>query len=127
VHLEDGDRLVVPFVPETIQVVGSVFNPHAFLAGPNARVGAYLQLAGGPDRDADRKRMFILRADGSVVTQGNGASLWDSEFNKLRLYPGDAVIVPERNVRPSGLNQIMVWSQLMSELSLNSLALNALK
>jgi protein involved in polysaccharide export with SLBB domain len=126
-HLEDGDRLVVPFVPETIQVVGSVFNPHAFLAGPDARVGAYLHLAGGPNRDADRKRMFILRADGSVVTHENGTSLWDSEFNKLRLYPGDAVIVPERNVRPSGLNQIMVWSQLMSELSLNSLALNALK
>ena len=126
-HLEDGDRLVVPFVPETIQAVGAVFNPHAFLASRNARVGEYLHLAGGANREADSRHMFVLRADGSVVGRGMGRSVFDSDFKKLRLYPGDAIVVPEKEIHPSTLNQLMAWSQFMSQLSLNALAVNAIK
>ncbi len=125
-HLEDGDRLVVPFMPETIQVVGAVFNPNAFLASRGARVGQYVHMAGGPNREADRRRMFVLRADGSVAVHQMGNSIFDSDFQKVRLYPGDAVIVPEKEIRPSALNQLMVWSQFMSQLSLNALVANSL-
>ncbi len=126
-HLEDGDRLVVPFVPETIQVVGAVFNRHAFLYGENAMVGEYLHLAGGPNREADRKHMFVLRADGSVISHDTQGSLFETSFEQLRLYPGDAVVVPEKDVHPSMMNQLMIWSQFMSQLSLNSMEINLLK
>jgi protein involved in polysaccharide export with SLBB domain len=123
-HLEDGDRLAVPFPPETVQVVGSVFNQHAFLYADHARVGEYLHLAGGPNREADRKRMFVLRADGSVSHHG---SILDSDFKKLNLYPGDAIVVPEKDVHPSMLNQLLIWSQFMSQLSLSSIEVDLLK
>jgi polysaccharide biosynthesis/export protein len=127
-HLEDGDRFVVPFVPETVQVVGAVFNQQAFLYTEDARVSQYLQVAGGPNREADRKRMFVLRADGSVIGRAMGNSLFDgTDFGKLRLYPGDAIIVPEKDVHPSALNQIMIWSQFMSQLSLSALEAQSLK
>ena len=57
-HLEDGDSLVVPFKPDTVQVLGSVFNPQAFLFQSRLKAGQYLSRAGGPNRDADRKRVF---------------------------------------------------------------------
>jgi len=126
-HLEDGDRLVVPFIPETIQAVGALFNPHAFLYSNHATVGEYLHLAGGPNRQADRKRMFVLRADGSVVGHDMGHSFFEDDFKKLRLYPGDAIVVPEKDVHPSNLNQIMMWSQLASQASLSALEVGTLK
>jgi protein involved in polysaccharide export with SLBB domain len=126
-RLEDGDRLVVPFIPETIQVIGAVFNPHAFLYNHGARVGEYLHLSGGPNRIADRKRMFVLRADGSVVGHDMGNSMFQDDFKKLRLFPGDAIVVPEKDVRPSNLNQIMMWSQLASQASLSALEVGTLK
>jgi protein involved in polysaccharide export with SLBB domain len=126
-RIEDGDELVVPFAPETIQVVGAVFNPHAFLYGNHARVEEYLHLAGGPSREADRRHMFVLRADGSVVGRDMGKSLFEADLSKLRLYPGDAIVVPEKDVRPSGLNQLMLWTQFLSQLSLNAVEFSVLK
>jgi len=126
-RIEDGDELVVPFAPETIQVVGAVFNPHAFLYGNHARVDEYLHLAGGPTREADRRHMFVLRADGSVVGRDIGKSLFEGDLSKLHLYPGDAIVVPEKDVRPSGLNQLMLWTQFLSQLSLNSVEFSVLK
>jgi len=126
-RLEDGDKLVVPFVPATVQVVGAVFNPHAFLYGDGARVGKYLHMAGGVIRDADRRRMFVLRADGSVVGHEMGKSIFANDFEQLRLYPGDALVVPEKDIHPSGLNQLMIWSQFLTQASLTALEANALK
>jgi protein involved in polysaccharide export with SLBB domain len=110
-----------------VQVVGAVFNPHAFLYSQQARVGEYLRLAGGANRQADRRRMFVLRADGSVVGHEMGNSIFESDFVKLRLYPGDSIIVPEKDIRPSNLAQLMIWSQILSQLSITSLEAGVLK
>jgi protein involved in polysaccharide export with SLBB domain len=127
IHLEDGDKLVVPFAPETVQVVGAVFNQQAFLYANGARVAQYLHMAGGPNRDADRRRMFVMRADGAVVGHEMGNSIFTDDFEHLRLYPGDAVVVPEKNIHPSGLNQLMIWSQFLTQLSFTALEANQLK
>ena len=95
-HLEDGDRLIVPFTPETVQVLGAVFNPHAFIFHQGARAGEYLHLAGGPNREADRKRIFILRADGTVSSHDADSSFLGRGLSQLRLHPGDSIVVPEK-------------------------------
>ena len=126
--LEDGDRLVVPSVPATIQVIGAVFNQNAFLYRGNGNVADYLHWAGGTSREADRGRAFILRANGTVTPRESGQSVFaSSNFEKLRLYPGDSIIVPEKNVRPSTLSQILGWSQFISGYSMDALLVNSLK
>ena len=126
--LEDGDRLVVPSMPATVQVIGAVFNQNAFLYRGNARVGDYLHVAGGPNREADRKRAFILRADGTVTPRETGQSIFASaSFDKLRLYPGDTIVVPEKSVRPSAFSQIMGWNEFMSGFSTDALMVDVLK
>lgn len=125
--LEDGDRLVIPSKPATVQVVGAVFNQNAFLFRPEARVGDYLRLAGGPNRDADRAKAFILRADGSVTSHDAHEPIFSSGFSQLRLYPGDTLIVPEKSLRPSALHEISAWAQLVSGFALSTAAISAIK
>jgi polysaccharide export outer membrane protein len=125
--LENGDSLTVPSVPATVQVAGAVFNQNAFIFRPDARVGNYLRLAGGPDRDADRGRIFVLRADGSVTSRDTGAPVFASGFDRVRLYPGDTVVVPEKNVRASAMASFLAWTQIAANMSLGAAAINVLK
>ena len=61
--LEDGDRFIVPPIPSTVGIVGAVYDPNSFLYLEHKNAGQYLRTAGGPNRNADRKQIFIIRAD----------------------------------------------------------------
>jgi protein involved in polysaccharide export with SLBB domain len=88
IQLEDGDRFVVPRIPANVNVEGQVYSANAFLFAPHERVLNYLKRAGGPDREADRRRIFVLRADGSVVSRQYANVL------AAPIFPGDTVVVP---------------------------------
>ncbi len=125
--LEDGDQLLVPSTPSTVQVVGAVLNQNAFLYRNGARAGEYLHFAGGPNRDADRKQTFVLHADGSVTGHTSGQSIFSSGFNNVRIYPGDTVVVPEKNIGPGAMREFLSWSQMFSQLALGAAAVSVLK
>ena len=120
--LEDGDRFVVPPVPSTVNVVGAVYDQNSFLYQKTRPSGAYLQLAGGPNRDADKKRSFIIRADGSVVSWKAANGLWGNTFEELKMFPGDTIVVPEKGFN-SNLRSIIEWSQLFSQFALGAASL----
>ncbi|MGA2832603.1 MAG: SLBB domain-containing protein [Terracidiphilus sp.] len=126
-QLEDGDRLIVPPTPATIQVIGAVFNQNAFLYRSGARVGQYLHLAGGPNRDADHGQIFLLRADGSVTGRSARQSIFSSGFQDSRLYPGDTIVVPEKNVGPGVMHEFLSWTQSFSQLALGAAAIDVIK
>ncbi len=86
--LEDGDRFVVPRVPATVAVEGQVYSANAFVFVRGRRVRDYLKQAGGPDRNADSKRAFVLRADGSVFSRQYG------NVAHANIFPGDTIVVP---------------------------------
>ena len=128
ITLEDGDRFVIPPVPATVNVVGAVYDQNSFLYAQARRAGTYLQLAGGPNRDADRNHEFIIRADGEVVSSVRGKTIWTgSEFNNLRINPGDTIVVPEKTIKPSAMQGLLNWSQLFSQFALGAAALSVLK
>jgi protein involved in polysaccharide export with SLBB domain len=127
ITFEDGDRFVVPSVPATVNVVGAVYDQNSFLYARGQRSGAYLKLAGGPNRDADRKHAFIIRADGEVVSRDMGKTIWSgSDFNNLRMNPGDTIVVPEKTFKPSALRGVLDWSQLFSQFALGAAALSVI-
>ena len=126
-QLEDGDQLLVPPVPATIQVIGAVLNQNAFLYRSGARVGQYLHMAGGPNRDADHGQIFVLRADGSVTGRSAGQSIFYSGFQDARLYPGDTIVVPEKNVGPGAMREFLSWTQIFSQLALGAAAIDVIK
>jgi protein involved in polysaccharide export with SLBB domain len=128
IPMEDGDRFVVPPLPATVNVVGAVYDQNSFLYAPGKRTGAYLQLAGGSNRDADGRHEFIIRADGEVVSRAKAETVWGGgEFNNLRINPGDTIVVPEKSLRPSALRGVIDWSQVFSQFALGAAAVNILR
>ena len=124
--LEDGDIFSVPPQPATVNVVGSVYDQNSFLFVPNRRVGDYMKLAGGPNRDADKKHIFIVRADGSVVSRTTNSGVWGNTFEAAKMNPGDTVVVPEKTLRPTALRSFLDWSQLFSQLALGIAAISVI-
>jgi len=90
--LEDGDIVTVPNIRSTVNIIGSVYNPSMYLYAEDRNVKYYLEQAGGADRDSDPKHMFILRANGTVVSKQHEKD----HFEKLHLLPGDALVVPAK-------------------------------
>lgn len=107
-ELEDGDILTVPATPGIVHVIGEVFNPTSLQYEKGRTVSYYLRKVGGMTKDADKKQVSVIKADGSVVSiqQGNRAKLifWDSEqkswffggFMSMEMEPGDTIIVPRK-------------------------------
>jgi protein involved in polysaccharide export with SLBB domain len=124
--LQDGDQFVVPSKPATVNVVGAVYDQNTFVFGNERRVSDYLRLAGGPNRDADRKHAFIIRADGSVFSWPSANGLWGNAFLATKINPGDTLIVPEKTLRPSALRGLLDWSQVFSQLALGVAAVRVL-
>ncbi len=126
IAMEDGDHFSVPSVPATVNVVGAVYDQNSFLFGTGKRVGAYLGLAGGPNRDADYKHSFLIRADGEVVSSDLGKGLWAQKFKNLPVYAGDTIVVPEKTYKPGTLRTVLAYSQLFSSLALGAAALTVI-
>lgn len=127
IALEDGDRLLVPFRPATVEMLGAVYNKNSFLYRRGQRVDDYLKRAGGPSRDADRGRMFVIRADGSILSKQSVKGLWSGGFASLRLMPGDAIVVPYRLNQGSLLKGLRDWSQVFSQFALGAAAIRVIQ
>ena len=124
--LDDGDRFTVPAKPSTVGVMGMVYNENAFIYRPGKSVSDYLGLAGGPTRDADESRMYVLRADGSVLSAQNSSSIFNN-FSRGRLMPGDAVVVPEMLDKFSFTKELKDWSQIFYQFALGVAGLKVLR
>jgi protein involved in polysaccharide export with SLBB domain len=123
ITLEDEDRFMVPPIPATVNVVGAVYDQNSFLYERERRAGDYLHMAGGPDRDADSRHDFVIRADGSVVSRSAENGIWGNSFDALRIDPGDTIVVPEKTFKPSALRGFLDWSQLFSQFALGAAAI----
>jgi protein involved in polysaccharide export with SLBB domain len=130
--LEDGDRFVVPKMPSTVSVQGQVYFANAFVYKSGERVLDYMHLAGGPDRDADRNREFILRADGSVVSHQYGnlaerALFTDHDFDHIAMLPGDTIVVPPTVEKGSTMRNLVNISNILQGFGLGAAAISVLK
>ena len=92
VILRNGDMLYVPKFEQEVTVIGEVQDPTSHLYNPNLSRSAYVRLSGGLTSEADRKHIYVVRADGSVVTGGH-SSFWFSHSG-TQIKPGDTIVVP---------------------------------
>lgn len=119
--VENSDRIVIPPRVNTIGVFGAVYRPASFLLGDKPlRVRDYVEQAGGTIRGADRGNIFVVRANGSVVTKRRGAL-------NARVLPGDTVFVPVRTQSSSVLAKIRDISQIIFQLGISAAALAAIR
>jgi polysaccharide export outer membrane protein len=107
VELRPGDRLIIGKRPGSVNVMGEVYNPNALLLEKGKDVSYYLSLVGGITDSADKKQIYIVKADGTVNSKRQeklGLFNWDTQekrwrfgsFNSIKLDPGDTIIVPKK-------------------------------
>jgi protein involved in polysaccharide export with SLBB domain len=126
--LEDSDRLTIPHTPSTVSVLGNVYNPGSFIFESHNTTGAYLEMAGKGKPASDLHHAFVLRANGVVVAANNVNGLFTgTKFERLRLYPGDQIVVPYKLTSGTLVRGLRDWSQIASQLALTGAAVSVLK
>jgi len=121
--LEDKDVIRIPTRSGIVQVIGAVNNENALIYHEGYRVRDYLAKAGGPTREADMKRMFVIRASGSVI---GAEGVRRARFESLQLMPGDAIVVPNKLFSTSFLKGLTAWSQVIGQFALGVAAAKVL-
>lgn len=87
ITLVGGDQVLVPKIPETVQVAGAVFRPSSLKFVPGKSADYYIHKCGGYLDRADRDKVRLTRTNGEVVA---ARSLWfDPEVER-----GNVIIVP---------------------------------
>jgi protein involved in polysaccharide export with SLBB domain len=126
--LEDGDTLNIPNRASSVGIFGSVFNTGSFVYEPGHTTEQYLALAGGPTRGADKTSMFMLRANGSVISARQGSSFWhsSSDFSDAAVQPGDTIFVPEQVNKSTFVQDAKDWTQILYQFGLGLAGLKTL-
>jgi polysaccharide export outer membrane protein len=91
-ELEDGDRIVIPVLSNTVSVVGEVKRQGTHSFQGDLTLDDYIDLSAGFTRRADDGGIYIVKANGSVVTLDR--NLWRFTGNNRSLDPGDTIVVP---------------------------------
>ena len=119
VELRAGDVISIPKQPSFVLVSGQVYNSTAFTYTPGKNAGWYLHQAGGPTELANKKQIYVVRANGSVVGRGNGGSLWSGDVLSTVVRRGDTIVVPEKIISgTSAWKNLLDTAQLASSLSI---------
>jgi protein involved in polysaccharide export with SLBB domain len=122
--MEDSDRLTIPHTPSTVSVVGDVYNPGSFIYESRSTAGAYLGIAGKGKPQSDMHHAFVLRANGVVVAANNVNGLFTgTKFDRIRVYPGDQIVVPYKLPTGAFIRGLRDWTQITSQLAITGAAL----
>ncbi|MCG8523339.1 MAG: SLBB domain-containing protein [Pseudomonadales bacterium] len=123
IRLQDGDTLTVPTIPQAVSVFGEVQFPTSHLHQPGLTVDDYLERSGGATLQADESRVYVVKADGSVMLPAR--SRWFGGRSQ-QLEPGDTIIMP---IDIDRLNQLELWtnvSQIVYQMALGAAAVGNL-
>jgi protein involved in polysaccharide export with SLBB domain len=114
IELRRGDVLTIPKRPGFVLVAGQVYNATALTFTPGKTAAWYLSHAGGTNSTANRKEIFIIRANGSVIGRHSGG-WFDPNVLSTKLNAGDVVVVPQKIIGAS-----LLWRNLLTAAQLAS-------
>jgi polysaccharide export outer membrane protein len=106
VILRNGDMLIVPRQRQEVMVLGEVQDPTSHLYKRDMSRDDYIAQSGGPTRQADKGRVYVVRANGSVDAGSRG---WFHNGDSIQIHPGDAIVVPLDTER---LPALTVWTAI---------------
>jgi protein involved in polysaccharide export with SLBB domain len=124
VSLRGGDLLSVPRYQQQVTVIGEVQTNTSHLYDPKLSRDGYIALSGGTTRRADHSKIYIVRANGSVVaSQGNR---WFERSDSVQIKPGDTIVVPLDTEHIPALPLWTQVTQILYNLSIAVLAVGSI-
>jgi protein involved in polysaccharide export with SLBB domain len=121
IDLQDGDSIYIPTKPSFILVLGSVYNQISLPFKKDYKIRDYIEEVGGLSKDADNTDVYIIKANGKIVSQRNFSSKYlgcdKGNFYFIRfvlalnLEQGDTVVIPEEIKVP------VLWMPLIRDVT----------
>ena len=107
VVLRGGDTLSVPRFQQQVTVIGEVQNGTSHLFNAHLSRDDYISLSGGVTRRADRSKIYVVRANGAVVSGEHSG--WFRRQADVRIKPGDTIVVP---LDTEHIPALPLWTQV---------------
>jgi len=123
--LRNGDVLLVPKKSQEITILGEVQSPTSHIYRAGLSRDDYIAKSGGATQRADRKRIYIVRANGDVVS--GGRSGWFRRSQVVEIRPGDTIVVPLDTERVAPLPLWTSITTIVYNLAIALLAINSVK
>jgi len=122
IELRDGDRLLVPPMSQVVSVIGETQQNTSHLFAPDLSRNDYINLSGGLTRRADKRRIYVVRANGAVIVRNR--SRWLGRGGHIEVRPGDTIVVPldADKIRP-----LTFWTNVTQILYQGAIAVAAVK
>lgn len=118
--LREGDQLIVPKQKQEVTVIGEVQTTTSHFYRDKLSRDDYIGLSGGVTRKADRGRIYVVRADGSVVS--SESSGWFRRSAQVKMHAGDTVVVPLDTERMPALPLWQAVTQIIYNLGISAAA-----
>lgn len=128
IELQDGDKLFIPRVQNTISVVGEVYVSNAHNFKKELSIQDYIDLSGGVTDYADPDKSYIIKADGSIIPSKNintGGFFRSNSSTRSTLQPGDSIVVPLKVDSFSGLTATTEVTQVIYQLAVAAAAISS--
>jgi polysaccharide export outer membrane protein len=123
VALSEGDLILIPKIKQEVTVIGEVQNTTSHFYREKLTRDDYVGLSGGTTRKADRGRIYIVRADGSVVSSENSG--WFRRSGQVAMRPGDTIVVPMDTERLPALPMWQAVTNILYNLAIAAAAVNS--
>jgi polysaccharide biosynthesis/export protein len=121
VELAGGDVLHVPPDPNSVNVLGYVYNPTTVLFEPWRNVRYYLDKVGGPSTEGESDDMYLVKADGTVYSMNQADSfLFYNGFLSSPVVSGDTIVVPQKLEKTAWLRDIKDITTIISQIALSA-------
>lgn len=122
VLLRDGDKLLVPKISQEVTILGEVQSPTSHVFEPGLSRDGYIARSGGVTQKADRKRIYVVQANGGVVAGGRTG--WFRRSQEVEIQPGDTIVVPLDTER---IPSLPLWQAVTSIIYNLAVALLAIR
>lgn len=123
VALRQGDQLIIPKLKQEITVIGEVQTSTSHFYQEKLSRDDYIDLSGGLTRKADRGRIYVVRANGSVVSSENTG--WFRRSGQVAMRPGDTIVVPLDTERMPALPLWQAVTSIVYNLAIAAAAVNS--
>jgi polysaccharide export outer membrane protein len=104
VIVKDGDKLIIPKTTQEITILGEVQSPTSHVYAPGLTRNDYIAKSGGTTQKADLKRIYVVRANGDVISGERTG--WFRRSQSVDMHPGDTIVVPLNAER---INKLPIW------------------
>lgn len=125
IALEERDQIIVPKQPASVNVIGQVHGSTAVLYDQSLTVRDYIDRAGGFSEIADKEEMFVVKANGAILSESGYNDSRKSRIFPLlplvsggimsaHLGPGDTIYVPPQFLFVNPIQRTLDVTQIIA-------------